>query len=234
MLDERTADDPAASPDGESPGLRARKKRRTREAIVAAALELFAEHGFRQTTIPAIARAADVSPRTVSGYFPQKEELLFPEHEEAFADLAARFDDPTRETSAVAALRDWIADSIATKDERRREEVLRRRIIDADEGLIAHERGLLGEAEAMLARAIARDVERAAGGPVDEAPSRMAAAAMVAVLLQIGRDGEAHRCAADDDLPPDERRANALEAIDAATTFVTAGLVALVPGLDAG
>ena len=44
--------------------LRDRRKRRTAEAIVAAALELFAERGFERTTIDQIAAAADISRRT--------------------------------------------------------------------------------------------------------------------------------------------------------------------------
>ena len=54
-----------------------RRKRRTRQAIQTAALELFAERGYRETTISDIAERADVAPRTVTVHFPAKEELLF-------------------------------------------------------------------------------------------------------------------------------------------------------------
>ena len=56
---------------------RERKKLRTREAIQNAAFELFAERGYRETTIREIAERADVAPRTVTVHFPTKEELLF-------------------------------------------------------------------------------------------------------------------------------------------------------------
>ena len=53
-----------------------RRKRRTRQAIQKAALELFAERGYRETTINDIAERAEVAPRTVTVHFPAKEELL--------------------------------------------------------------------------------------------------------------------------------------------------------------
>jgi AcrR family transcriptional regulator len=58
-------------------GLRERKKRATREAIAAAAMELFTERGFDAVTVAEVAEAADVSEKTVFNYFPTKEELVF-------------------------------------------------------------------------------------------------------------------------------------------------------------
>ena len=55
------------------PGLRERKKRETRAALHAAAMELFASKGYRETRISEIAEAADVSESTFFRYFDNKE-----------------------------------------------------------------------------------------------------------------------------------------------------------------
>ena len=44
-------------------GLRERKKERTREQLVEAALRLFTQHGYEGTTIDEIVDAVEVSPR---------------------------------------------------------------------------------------------------------------------------------------------------------------------------
>ena len=67
-------------------GLRERKKRQTREAIAAAAMRLFHARGFDAVTVAEVARAADVSEKTVFNHFPTKEDLVFAhtaEHVEA-------------------------------------------------------------------------------------------------------------------------------------------------------
>src|SRR6266566_2181609 len=69
-------------------GLRARKKQQTRRVIADTARRLFAERGFEQVTIAEIARAADVSDKTVFNYFPAKEDLYFDEDQAMEAGLA--------------------------------------------------------------------------------------------------------------------------------------------------
>ena len=64
---------------GETPGLRERKKIKTRETIRREALRLIEENGYAQTTVEQIAEAAEVSPSTFFRYFTNKEALLIPD-----------------------------------------------------------------------------------------------------------------------------------------------------------
>jgi AcrR family transcriptional regulator len=59
------------------PGLRERKKQRTRELIAETAVRLFVERGFRAVPVAEVARAADVSEKTVFNYFETKEDLVY-------------------------------------------------------------------------------------------------------------------------------------------------------------
>src|SRR6266536_2654806 len=92
----------AASP--EPAGLRERKKQMAREAIVDAALELFARDGFEVTTVSAIASLAGVSPATVARYFPSKESLLFPDRDARIAQARVAILARPREESPWRAL----------------------------------------------------------------------------------------------------------------------------------
>ena len=57
-------------------GMRARKKRATRQALSAAALRLAREHGPQNVRVDDIAEAAGVSPRTYNNYFSSREQAI--------------------------------------------------------------------------------------------------------------------------------------------------------------
>lgn len=201
----------------ERPGLRERKKQRTRETIASVALELFDRQGFRATTIAQIAEAADVSPRTVSAYYPAKEDLLFPHRREAFDRLRERLLNRAEGEFAADALRAWIVDNFAEIEDKRGHEAerARRRVIDADESLRAWERGAMEEGEALLAAAIAQDL----GVTPDDVAAQLAAAATMGALTTLSRfDEDNGQCA------PADHRAAVLAVLDQAIVFLRGGV----------
>src|ERR1700685_3027416 len=89
------------------------REQRTRRPIQAAALALFAERGYRETTINDIAERADVAPRTVTVHFPAKEEMLFDAEPFTLDSLSKRLAARGPHESALEALRDWMATTMA-------------------------------------------------------------------------------------------------------------------------
>src|SRR5262249_2621851 len=70
-------------------GLRETKKRRQREAVERAALDLFARQGYEQTTVHDICAVAEVGHATFYRYFPTKEDVVFG-HRDAYLDALTR------------------------------------------------------------------------------------------------------------------------------------------------
>src|SRR3954452_16888854 len=122
------------------PGHRERKKQRTRQAIVDAALELFEDRGYQSATVAEISEAAGISPATFFVYFPSKADVLF----DRWDEISERFDRRVAamgpEESALDLLRDWYeseADRLAASPTDERLRRLHRRIIDSDDTLLA-------------------------------------------------------------------------------------------------
>src|SRR5207248_2489337 len=93
------------------PGLRERKKQRTRETIARAGHELFAERGYHATTLPDIAEAADVSTRTIFAYFPSKEDILFSNFAQMKEALALALAERPEDKDALETVREFILSS---------------------------------------------------------------------------------------------------------------------------
>jgi AcrR family transcriptional regulator len=67
------------------------RRRRVREALTAAAIDLFQTKGYEETTVDEIAAAAGVGRRTFFRYFPSKEDVIFPDHEARLLRVAEVF-----------------------------------------------------------------------------------------------------------------------------------------------
>jgi AcrR family transcriptional regulator len=106
------------------PGLRERKKAKTRAALQEHALRLFREQGYEATTVDEIADAAEVSPSTFFRYFPTKEDVVL--YDALDPVLLEAFEAQPADLSPVGALRATMrevfggasAEVLAQQDER--------------------------------------------------------------------------------------------------------------------
>jgi AcrR family transcriptional regulator len=197
-------------------GLRERKKQRTREQIIEAAMRLFAERGYHGTTIADIAAEAEVAPRTFFSYFPSKEAVVFHNVDRDLEGLASALRDRLPGETAFDALRRWID---ARFDEWMAEEdeaLLRKRLCREDEGLANFQGGVLARVQELLLGAIADDL----GEPPDALRPRLVAAAAVAALTSL--EGTLEK-----DADHEANKAAALAMLDDVIAFLGGGLDAL-------
>ena len=94
------------------PGLRERKKARTRQAIADAAARLFAQRGYEQVAVSDVAREADVSEQTVYNYFPTKDQLVTDRDQLVQDELTRLIRARPAGTTAAAAIREFVLDSV--------------------------------------------------------------------------------------------------------------------------
>ena len=206
---------------------RERRKQRTRQAIQNAAFELFAERGYRETTIAAIAERADVAPRTVTVHFPTKEELLFDYEPFGLESLVERLRSRPPNESALAALGDWMATTMSTVeytngqlDERFWERrALRAQVITAEPELRGRARAGYYQFESVLSQAIGDDL----GLPGTALVPRLAALTAVTGLRELYESDEA--CA----LEPTPTAAELITLVDRVIAFARAGVDAMTP-----
>jgi AcrR family transcriptional regulator len=205
-------------------GLRERKKIRTRETIVTVAMELFDEQGFQATTIPRIAEAADVSPRTVSTYFPSKEDMVFEFWSGQKESLGLRLRERGAGETTTDAIRAWLLEERLLREKRSLDIDRQRRVIDSDPGLQALERSRFHEFAGMLSREIAADM----GVDEDEAEPRLAAAALVGIFALLSDERFRPDPVADPELEVP------MHLLDQGLAFVAGGIAALEPTRGAG
>ena len=197
----------------ESVGLRERKKQRTREQIVEAAMRLFAERGYEATTIADIAAAADIAPRTFFAYFPSKEAVVFHDADADFASLAAALAARPEGEYAFTALRRWLDDQFLSGNIEHEAEHVRKRVCSQSEELQRVQHGLMARYEELLRGEIARDLDE----PADALRPRLVAAATIAALRSLSDD-------------PDRSREDGVAVLDEALAFLQAGIEGLRRG----
>ncbi|MDQ5835101.1 MAG: TetR/AcrR family transcriptional regulator [Actinomycetota bacterium] len=199
-------------------GLRERKKQRTREQIVEAAMGLFAERGYQATTIADIASAAEVAPRTFFSYFPSKEAVVFHNVERNLDGLASALRDRLPGETAFDALRRWIDGMFDEWMAEGDEALLRKRLCRENEGLANFEGGMMARIHELLLEAIADDLDE----PQDALRPRLVAAAAMAAMTSL--EGSF-------DEKAEQRgpagKAEALAVFDNALLFLRGGLDAL-------
>jgi AcrR family transcriptional regulator len=151
-------------------GLRERKKQQTRELIAETARRLFGERGFERVSIAEIARAADVSQKTVFNYFPTKEDLVYWRLESFEEELLAAIRDRTPGESVLAAFARFVRrprGMLGKHDAEARERLAAlTRMITESPALLAREQQVLAGYTASLAALIA-DETGAADGDIE-------------------------------------------------------------------
>ncbi|MFL6077131.1 MAG: TetR family transcriptional regulator [Mycobacteriales bacterium] len=106
------------------PGLRERKKQRTRETLQREALRLIAAQGYSRTSVEQIAEAAEVSVSTFFRYFPAKEDVVLQDEYDPMA--TQHILDQPAELSPLAAVRRGMAAAVAEIHPAEREAILQR------------------------------------------------------------------------------------------------------------
>jgi AcrR family transcriptional regulator len=196
------------------PGLRERKKQRTRETIARAAHELFVERGYHATTLPDIAQAADVSTRTIFAYFPSKEDILFSDFPLIKDGLAQALAERPEGEDALETVRAFIL-SLHKVEETDVDEQLRF-CIESDETLRNHLRARIAQLGELIAPAIAKDLD----APANDLRPQVVAASLTAAFNVLAERGRASS-----EKPKSAAEMAAL--IDPIITFLRGGLEAL-------
>ncbi|MCC6591144.1 MAG: TetR family transcriptional regulator [Bryobacterales bacterium] len=144
---------------------RERKKSRTRDGILNAALKLFAERGFDKTTVAEIAEEADVALSTLFVYFPSKDDLVFHDYTALQVSLRKALDERPEGKPAIDVFRAWIEEQVVSfnNPSHPRHRVIQK-LIETDERLLAQQRRRFGYFEEQFAIAVAGEFGDAPDG----------------------------------------------------------------------
>lgn len=177
--------------DQAGPGLRERKKQRTRQTLIDAAARLYRERGFEGVTVAEIAREADVAPRTFFGYFETKEDVFLGRGDKRLELLARTIRERERGEPILTAVRRELLRVRAGPAERFEAETPELAELLRHPAIANRLRERWNRWEDMLAEAIAADVGAA---PEDPEPRVVAAALTGAIrVAATAADEQPHR-----------------------------------------
>ncbi len=171
------------------PGVRERRRRETRDRIVEAAAELFAERGFDAVSVVEIAQRAGVVEKTVFNHFPLKEGLVLSADPPVRAALLRAVATRPRGESAAAAAGTFVVTAMTSLGDPAAAEgvAAMARVVRGSRTLQVREREILGELTAALAAQI-REETGAPAGAVEPELTASAVTALYGRLLELARD----------------------------------------------
>jgi len=158
----------------------ARWKPNARSRLERAALELYSERGFQQTTVAEIAERAGLTERTFFRHFADKREVLFSGGSMLEERLVSALDRAPHSLSTIDAIGDALAEAISPLNERRPYARKRQAVIAANPELQERERIKL----ASLASALADGLRRRGVGE----PAAALAAEMGIAVFRVAFD----------------------------------------------
>lgn len=165
-------------------GLRERKKRETRAALIRTAFSLCAERGVDEVTVADIAAGANVSTRTFFNYFSSKEEALLggtDRAERVAARLAARpADEPLWDALRATVTEQVLGEQVPSRDEL----LAQMRLVLDHPALLQQQLMLWLDMEERMVVEVAR---RIGAGPEDLTPRLVVAAAVAAIRVGLMR-----------------------------------------------
>ncbi|MEU7692175.1 TetR/AcrR family transcriptional regulator [Microbispora hainanensis] len=161
-------------------GLRERKKAETRQAIHKATMRLAVERGLDHVTVDDIVEAANVSRRTFSNYFGNKEDALLYGEEQRIRSLVRAVRERPAEESGWQALRGAVRDELEDVGEPEREWAVRTSLARRHPALLARQLANHAELERELVQAISD--REGSGEPGADLKRRIMAAAFLVAL----------------------------------------------------
>jgi len=172
-----------------APGKRELKRQETRERIVDAATDLFAERGFDAVSVMEIARRAGVVEKTVFNHFPVKEGLVFDADPPMRAALLETVRRRPAGESVAATAGTFVVSVVSLLGTPEAAEGVARmaRIIRSSRILQVREREIIDELTGALAELIAEETD-ARSGQLEPWLAAHAVLGLYAGLLELARD----------------------------------------------